>query len=253
MSADGDERLIVGEGVPDAHWLCAPELAAVPEMGVERLMAGVARLVVLSPHPDDEVLGVGGLIASARCMGRPVQVLAATDGEACYPGEARWSPAELARVRRDELRQALDVLGDGIGIEHLRFPDGGLQAAQSALQARIAQCLRRGDLLLVPWRHDGHPDHEAAAQAGLAAALDAGCRCLEYPIWGWHWAAPETGRMPLARAMRLSMPPSLQARKREAIDAFASQLGTGTFDVEAPILPPWARVRFERSFEVLFA
>lgn len=186
-------------------------------------------------------------------MGREVQVLSATDGEACYPGDTRWSRAELAQVRRRELRDALHVLGTGIDVHHLGMPDGGLATAAERLHGALASHLRGDDLLLVPWRHDGHPDHEAAAHAGLAIASEIGCRCVEYPIWGWHWASPDAGCMPLDRALRIAMSPDIRARKRVAIDSFASQLGRRAFDVQSPVLPPWARLRFERPFEVLFA
>ena len=59
--------------------------------------------VVVAPHPDDETLLSGGLIAHQARAGVPVIVLAVTDGEAAYPGD----PDGLARQRRREQRQAL--------------------------------------------------------------------------------------------------------------------------------------------------
>jgi len=41
-----------------------------------------ARLLVLAPHPDDEVLGAAGMIEAAVRRGADVRVVVATDGEA---------------------------------------------------------------------------------------------------------------------------------------------------------------------------
>ena len=44
-----------------------------------------ASLLVIAPHPDDETLAVGGLIAAQRAKGLEVVVVAVTDGENAYP------------------------------------------------------------------------------------------------------------------------------------------------------------------------
>src|SRR6187399_2442164 len=62
--------------------------------------------VIISPHPDDETLGAGGLIASQIRRGIPVDVVAVTDGEAAYPGQT-----DLAAVRRAEQENAVRELG----------------------------------------------------------------------------------------------------------------------------------------------
>ena len=247
------DRLIEGQGVPDADWRASPGLRATPVITIAALLADVPRVVVVSPHPDDEVLGVGGLMALARAIDVDVHVVAVTDGEACYPRDVRWSRAQLAAIRRTELHDALDRLAPGITVDALGIADGGVRAAGGDIEGHLRSHLRADDLLLLPWRHDGHPDHEGVALAGLAAANALGCRRLEFPVWGWHWAAPDAGLLPLARAVRIALPADVHARKQAALDAFASQTGGGAFDIAHPILPPWALARFQRDFEVLFA
>jgi LmbE family N-acetylglucosaminyl deacetylase len=39
------------------------------------------KMVVIAPHPDDEVLGAGGLIAAQAFLGVEIVVVAVTDGE----------------------------------------------------------------------------------------------------------------------------------------------------------------------------
>ena len=55
------------------------------------------RVVVLSAHPDDEVLAVGGWLSEQT--GRDVVFVTATDGEASHPGSPTITPEEL-RARR---------------------------------------------------------------------------------------------------------------------------------------------------------
>src|ERR1700737_5207409 len=56
-------------------------------------------LLVVAPHPDDEVMGAGGLIHTWAGMGRSVTVLSVTDGEAELPAREN-----LDRIRREELK-----------------------------------------------------------------------------------------------------------------------------------------------------
>ena len=57
----------------------ASELPFLPAAACEAL----APLVVLAPHPDDESLACGGLIALLRGRGLPVHVMAVSDVESC--------------------------------------------------------------------------------------------------------------------------------------------------------------------------
>ncbi|HEY5120093.1 MAG TPA: PIG-L family deacetylase, partial [Acidimicrobiales bacterium] len=67
--------------------------------------------MVVSPHPDDEVLGAGGLIQVALSQHVLVEVVAVTDGEASHPRSTVATTLNLARVRSAESRVALSRLG----------------------------------------------------------------------------------------------------------------------------------------------
>lgn len=111
------------------------------------------RLLVFAPHPDDEVIGCGGLIALHRREGRTVRVVIATDG----------AGAGEAAVREEESRRGLARIADGIELEFLRFPDRGLgQDAAPAIREQLAAF--RPDLVLVPSLVEIHPDHLALAR-----------------------------------------------------------------------------------------
>src|SRR5437763_11246305 len=110
------------------------------------------RLLVLAPHPDDEVIGCGGLVALHLREGRRVRVVVATDGAA----------AGDARQREAESRAALASLG-AAEVEFLRLPDRALADAESGGFAAALRELRP-DLIAVPSPIEIHPDHVALAR-----------------------------------------------------------------------------------------
>ena len=66
---------------------------------------GREKLVVLAPHPDDETLGCGALLARAF-LGAGAHIICLTDGSASHPGSRHWTPARLAAQRRTDHKLA---------------------------------------------------------------------------------------------------------------------------------------------------
>ena len=144
-------------------------------------------LVVLAPHPDDESIGCGALIAAFRAAGRAVDVVVLTDGAMGSAGD-RIGPSEaLAALRRRETSDALGRLGGGT-LAFLALPDGRLiehvAEARASLVALLRQ--RRPAVIAFPALYDRHPDHVACTPIlldALAAAGDAGIELLGYETW----------------------------------------------------------------------
>src|SRR5947207_9627276 len=80
------------------------------------------RVLVISPHPDDESIGCGGTLRQHVVDGDAVHVVFLTSGERGGHGRA---PRETAQLREQEARDAAKVLGVG-AIEFWRAPDGGV-------------------------------------------------------------------------------------------------------------------------------
>ena len=248
-----DPPRIHGAGNLEADWVRSPWLQALPVVGAGAWLAGVGRLVVVSPHPDDEVLGCGGLIHTARGLGIAVQIISVTDGEACYPQSSRWTPARLRIKRRQELVDALACLDVPAScISTLAVADGRVADAEAALAAALQDRLRPGDRVLTTWRGDGHPDHEATARAVERAAAGSGASSAQFPVWAWHWLSPTPATSPLPGALRCPLPDVARIAKRRALACFCSQLDSGEAGVP-PILPEIVRERFERPYEVVLA
>lgn len=120
------------------------------------------RLLVLAPHPDDEVIGCGGLVAQHAREHRRVRVIVATDGAA-----AQADPNAYRALREQESQTALALLGDNIDLQFLRFRDRALEASTAALEANLLVALRefKPDLIAAPSPIEIHPDHAALAEA----------------------------------------------------------------------------------------
>ncbi len=114
------------------------------------------RLLVLAPHPDDEVIGCGGLLAQHLREGRAARVIVVTDG--AEAGNREQREAESAR--------GLARLGTVVP-EFLRYPDRHLAEHAEDLLLRLASILReqKPDLIAVPSPIEIHPDHLALSRA----------------------------------------------------------------------------------------
>ncbi|HEY8182307.1 MAG TPA: PIG-L family deacetylase [Thermoanaerobaculia bacterium] len=130
-----------------------PESEAIPYAAQD--LRG-ERLLVLAPHPDDEVIGCGGLLALHLRDGRQVRVVIATDG----------AEAGNAEVREQESQRALAAIGT-VPAEFLHFPDRHLAEQIDPLQKRLREILIefKPDLIAVPSPVEIHPDHAALSRA----------------------------------------------------------------------------------------
>lgn len=207
------------------------------------------RVVVLAAHPDDEVLGVGGLVCLLAEAGARLCFVWATDGEASHPGSSAPGVRDLATTRRAESVSALGHLGAGAATRvRLELPDGGLAGREEDLVRRLRGVIGSADVVLAPWSGDAHPDHEACGRAATAVATTV----LQYPVWAWHWARPEDERVPWERARRVDLPADVRARKAAAVECFASQVRPiGPEPADGPVLPPGVLAHFTRDHEMV--
>lgn len=249
------DRHISGQGTPEHRWRTWDGLPRLPDVTADELVPPGSRAVIVAPHPDDEVLACGGLLSLLGAAGRDVLVIGVTDGEASHPGSSKWTPRLLAQRRRQERETGLQILlSSGLSTTvALALPDGGVALHEARLQDDLKRHLLPRDVVLTTWRLDGHPDHEATGRAAVAAARWRGVRCWEMPVWMWHWARPDDGRVPWRRMRRLALDGQARSRKSRAIAAHGTQLVPSPADGTAPVLPDWALARLLRPFEVFIA
>ena len=221
------------EGTPEREWLALLRRSHEwsPQPGP---------LVVVAPHPDDEVLGAGGLVHCWSCTGQAVTVVSVTDGEA-----ADHSRADLSLVRRKELRHALRKLSlVHIDVKNLCIPDGKVKDHKTRLRIAVEECAKGGATIIAPYERDGHPDHEAVGQVCCELAHESGLPIARYPVWTWHHTHPASMQALKWGLFRLCAV-ALRAKTR-ALQCFESQLRPRR---GAPIVPAHVLAHFERPFE----
>ncbi|MCA8979964.1 MAG: PIG-L family deacetylase [Planctomycetes bacterium] len=164
------------------------------------------RVLVVAPHPDDEVLGCGGVIALHAHRGDAVRIVVCTDGGGVE------HDAALAARRRAECTAACRELGVS-DVVFLGFADGGLEA--DGLCEGLADEFAKyaPELVYAPSKREYHADHRAAAAAVAEAA--GGTRVLSYGV-----NAP-------VRCDLLLDTTSVVEKKRAALAKHASQRGDG--------------------------
>jgi LmbE family N-acetylglucosaminyl deacetylase len=156
----------------------------------EGLRSSASMLVVVAPHPDDDVLGCGALMARVASH-VPVCVVYVTDGAASHSGSPAFPPRRLRIVREGEARRALRRLGVAASPRFLRWPDGTVpSAARETEAAPLLAALRdaipadRAVAVAVPWRRDPHCDHRAVASLVEAVLCDRPrAERFEYAVW----------------------------------------------------------------------
>lgn len=173
--------------------------------------------LVIAPHPDDEVLACGGLIALSRKAGGRVGIVYLTSGENSHVDCCGIEPAQVG-LRREQL--AIAAAGElGVAqhdLHFLRLPDGGIPAPAGPHDAaadggglagapgieasprapRFAQAAGRlaeiitafgAEHVLCPHAMDCRKDHQNAAKVTLAAIELSGLNVAahSYLLWGF--------------------------------------------------------------------
>jgi len=184
--------------------------------------------IVVAPHPDDESLACGGLIANACREGLRGRIVIVSDGAGSHPNSKAYPPDRLRALREEEARRAGAELG--LKAEDMLFlglPDRFVpfegEDAERAIDA-IVDCVReiRARSLFVSWRHDPHCDHHASYRIARAAQRRIGeVRLFEYVVWG-H-TLPASNEVDSIGGFRLRIDRWALEKKRRAVAAHRSQ------------------------------
>lgn len=189
-------------------------------------------VLVVSPHPDDAEISVGGAILTCRSQGLRVGVLDLTDGEPTPHGSREIRARETAaatRVLNLDWRQ------------NLGLPNRSLQNTLEA-RRRLAGVFRvtRPGIILAPYWEDAHPDHIAASQLSDEARFWAKLSRTDLPgepYWPpriyYYWSIHL--RIHPKPAFVLDISPVIEG-KLEAIRCYESQMLTGRSEVAPTVL-----------------
>lgn len=145
------------------------------------------RVLVIAPHPDDDVIGVGGTASLHAAQGDEVTLLILGDGQA-GDVDHRYDPEEYTRLRRAEARAG----GKHLGLEHYVFyhlPEGHPVSGEELGLAAIdlGRHIRElgPDIVYAPWVGEQHIDHHFVARLVqiTLASIDFAGEAWGYEVW----------------------------------------------------------------------
>lgn len=151
----------------------------------------MACVLVLAPHPDDEVLGCGGAIARHAAAGDDVHVVVVTRG----------SPEFCTSAMIEENRMELAAAHAILGVQSVRFLDFPAPKLGSIAAYQLADSIRRAiteiapSTIYCPHQGDLHGDHKSVYWATLVASRPNGTNrpaktlCYE-TLSETEWGAP---------------------------------------------------------------
>ncbi|NLI74449.1 MAG: PIG-L family deacetylase [Euryarchaeota archaeon] len=141
-----------------------------------------SRILVISPHQDDEIIGCGGTLKILVDRGAQITVAYLTDGGS---GSHEIPYQEQIDIREQEAKAGLEILGIGEMI-FLRRPDYDLIHNKDTVK-EVEDLIDEinPDIIFVPYFLDTHPDHAIAAKIlGLAlSSYSKDLNCYSYEVW----------------------------------------------------------------------
>lgn len=129
-------------------------------------LAFLGKVLVIAPHPDDEILGCGGTMARLLAEGSQVEVAIVTKGQ------QPQFPAEMVEGIRAETKAAHTFLGVS-NTHYLDLPAAALdRMSATELNATLAKLVQdtQPDTLFLPFVGDIHTDHQLTFLAAMVAA-----------------------------------------------------------------------------------
>ena len=252
IDARVEDRVIYGTGTSKQAWLDWQGLAQINDLALAHHFPADKRVVIIAPHPDDEILGCAGLIQQLDGLNRKVALIAVTNGTQSHPESSIYSPEQLETLRPQESLDAIKVLGLGQQVQRiaLDIQDGNITLQQDKLYELLAAHIQPNDILVCTFAKDGHPDHEATGNTVQRFADAQQLPCYQVLIWAWHWASPNDRRIPWQQAFKLSLTSQELALKQQAIHCFKSQTEIDASTNQPPILPSTAIERILIPYEV---
>lgn len=210
-----------------ADFMRAAEL--LPLVGLKELIPQ-GGAVVIAPHPDDESLGCGGLLAMLSKQGRPSRVVIVSDGTGSHPNSRSHPRPVLRSLRQAEARDAVAALGSPPPI-FLDWGDGDVPDCGPRFEKAVTSMTEAAHgfgTLVATIALDPHKDHVATWAIAQESARRGGQRLLGYPVWSWRHLYPA---MAPIEPVRMAKPPrgvrldiaAVLPSKRKAVMAHRSQ------------------------------
>lgn len=139
------------------------------------------RVVVLSPHPDDDILGCGGALHNMHLNGAKIMAIYFTDGR--Y-GSKRYDENQLVQLRKEEAVRACNVIGidEQVFFDNI---DGALKTDKESVNKLISIINDfKAEAVFLPFFMDNHKDHMETNRI-FFKSIDSlpDLTCYSYGVW----------------------------------------------------------------------
>ena len=185
------------------------------------------KILVIAPHPDDESIGVGGLLNSvpAQCS-----VWIMTDGR--YGGN-EYDPCELKEIRRRECVSALDY-AKVTDVKFFDYTDGTLIQHKDCFDN---EDFLKYTLVFLPNPNDNHSDHTAvyAYCVSRLKEIKSDIRVFLYEV-----------HTPLADISCYTDITEVVSKKSKMISFHASQVKKHSYDKQTEVLAKYRGIQNEQ-------
>ena len=199
-------------------------------MAAQAVQSGMANILVVGPHPDDQEIGMGGTIARLAEQGHRILIVDMTDGSPTPQGDRATRLPEAAEA----LRRLQPTGANTTPIKRVLL-DLPNRRVQHTIEARhlVAGQIRAHQATIVFCPHflDAHPDHLATTRIVEDARFDAKLTKQPmpgdegkpplYPKWLFYYYCSHLRRVP--DPTFLIDTSGFQDKKRAAIEAYRTQ------------------------------
>lgn len=199
------------------------------------------KVLVVSPHPDDEVLGAGGTIARLASEGNDVTVAIVTRG---------WEPL-FAKSQVEQVRAEARAANEVLGVKHLRFMDLPVTKLNEIPKHELNKAFEQlvseeePELVFLPFSGDLQEDHRQVFDACMVALRPVASRkyvkqilCYE-TVSETHWSGASfepqlwvdisnhlSAKLEAMRRYKSQLQQGPDARSLEAISSLAKWRGS---------------------------
>lgn len=142
--------------------------------------------IIFAPHPDDEVIGCGGLIAYLNENKIKVKIVYMTDGRYGVTG---INPIDVIKIREKEAKKGLSYLNESyIETKFLGIEDGKLFENKRIAKIELKKIIKDNVNIIIPNIYDNHIDHRVTSEIVIEILKKMKFRNIE--LWNYElWSA----------------------------------------------------------------
>jgi LmbE family N-acetylglucosaminyl deacetylase len=216
-------------------------IPAVPFFDLYRHKKSASAAVVISPHPDDDVIGMGGSMRLLADKGVNVFSVYITDGSSKI-----FKDRKISEVRQKEAIDALGVVRAKGGI-FLKHKSGKLPFSKIVKEIIEVLDFFRPETLYVTSPFERHPTHLKVTEMTIKALRQIKNYCPAfwgYNVWSGNWRGEEINAFDIKKVINIKKKAICMHKSQQKYKDYASGM-IGRNRYEGVFLNTHAKKSFE--------